>query len=386
MRADYWLLLRGEMRHFFLLFILLVGCAEPVAPTLTMTPEPIVPTRTPLAETAVGVAPTVDAVVLPRETAVAVPTLAAVSPLLGDAARFGVLSGEGELALARQAGLPFALVLNWNISATLPDDPNFTFWQMIRIGEEGVKVGWDEIAAIAEDHPGSVWVVGNEPDVKWQDNVTADRYAEIYHEVYTFIKQIDPTAQLASGGISQSTPLRRAYLDEVLAAYEAKYGQSMPVDIWTLHAFTLREERDSWGVDIPPGMSENVGMLYEIEDHDDPAIFQQNIVDFRAWMAARGYGERPLAITEYGILLPADYGFPEEAVVAFMEQSFDFFLTAQGETGYPADDNRLVQAWFWYMVYDDQLYPTGNLYDPVVGELTAVGRGYAGYVNGRFSR
>ncbi|MCB9431152.1 MAG: hypothetical protein H6668_04125 [Ardenticatenaceae bacterium] len=373
------------MQRLFLLLLFLVGCggAVPPLPTPTITPEPIVPTRTPLAETAVSPAPTVEAetAVIPTPQSVPQPQL-----LVGDAARFGVLSGEGEVAPAQQAGLPFGLLLDWDISATLPNDPSFTFWQMLRLGEEGVKTDWDEIAAIARAHPGSVWVVGNEPDVKWQDNVTAGRYAELYHEAYTFIKQIDPTAQLASGGISQSTPLRRAYLDEVLAAYEANYGGLMPVDVWTLHAFTLREERDSWGVDIPPGMSEDVGVLYEIEDHNDPAIFQQNIVDFRAWMAARGYRERPLAITEYGILLPSDYGFPDEVVIDFMQQSFDFLLGASNDTGLPSDDNRLVQAWFWYMVYDDQLYPTGNLYDPQAGELTAVGQAYADYVNGRFSR
>lgn len=369
------------MLRFCLLLILLAGCGGATVPvTPTITPEPIVPTRTPVGERAVFVTPTVETAVAPASS------LAAPSRrLTGDAARFGVLSGAGELAEARRAGLPFGLVLNWNISATLPNDPNFAFWQMLRLGEEGVKTDWDDIAAVARAHPGSVWVVGNEPDVKWQDNVTAGRYAELYHEAYTFIKGIDPTAQLASGGISQSTPLRRAYLDGVLAAYEANYGGVMPVDVWTLHAFTLREERDSWGVDIPPGMSENAGVLYEIEDHDDPAIFQRNIIDFRAWMAARGYRERPLAITEYGILLPSDYGFPDEAVVAFMRQSFDFFLEARNDTGLPSDDNRLVQAWFWYMVYDSQLYPTGNLYDPATGALTAVGEGYAGYVNGRFA-
>ena len=41
--------------------------------------------------------------------------------------------------------------------------------------------------------------------------------------------------------------------------------------------------------------------------------FQQNIIDFRAWMAERGYGDKPLMVSEYGILMPAEYGFPPES-------------------------------------------------------------------------
>ena len=53
-------------------------------------------------------------------------------------------------------------------------------------------------------------MIGNEPDVRWQDNVTPERYAEIYHDIYTFIKERDPGAQVVIGGVAQSTPLRRA--------------------------------------------------------------------------------------------------------------------------------------------------------------------------------
>lgn len=352
--------------------------------TPTTTPEPIIPTATvpSLATVAATIAANLG------ETAVSTPQAAVPVPNVFHGndpqyilPRFGVLSAEEDSEAAQAAGLPFGTLLNWRISRTLPEQSNFAFWQMIRLGEEGVKFEWDDIADILTQHPGSVWVVGNEPDVKWQDNVTPTRYAELYHEVYTFIKERDPSALVASGGISQSTPLRRAYLDSILAVYEAKFGEPMPVDIWTLHAFTLREERDSWGVDVPPGMNVDVGELYEIDDHDDIEIFKQNIIDFRVWMAERGYQERPLAITEYGILLPSDYGFPDETVISFMHQSFDFMLTASNETGYPADENRLVQNWFWYMIYDGGQYPTGNLYDPEQDALTPIGQAYAAYVN-----
>jgi hypothetical protein len=183
------------------------------------------------------------------------------------------------------------------------------------------------------------------------------------------------------GGVSQPTPLRRAYLDRVLDTYETLYGEPLPVDVWNVHAFVLREEAGSWGVDIPPGMEVEEGALYELADHDNLDILQQNLFDFRAWMAERGYGDRPLVVSEYGILMPEDYGFPLERVGAFLTGTFDIFRTIANETGYAADDGRLVQWWFWYSVYDGELYPTGNLWDSERQELTPLGNIWMDYVN-----
>ncbi|MEZ4517808.1 MAG: hypothetical protein R3C44_13640 [Chloroflexota bacterium] len=187
-------------------------------------------------------------------------------------------------------------------------------------------------------------------------------------------------AVIGAGGISIPSPLRLAYLDRDCETYQARYGTPMPVDIWSVHAFTLREEEGSWGVGIPPGEEATTGELYEIEQHGDVALFIRHIHDFRAWMAANGYQNTPLAVTEFGILLPADYGFPDELVANYMRTTIEYMRTATGETGYPADDNRLVQYWFWYSIYDDGAYPTGDLYDPGTGELTPLGEAYREYV------
>ena len=90
-----------------------------------------------------------------------------------------------------------------------------------------------------------------------------------------------------------------------------------------------------------------------------------------------------MIVSEYGIPMPEDYGFPPERVSAFLWGTFDFFLTASDpELGYPADDYRLVQRWCWYSL-DATIYPTGNLLDRETGEMTAVGRAWAEYVEGR---
>jgi hypothetical protein len=302
---------------------------------------------------------------------------------LPDVARFGVRGGINYVVPARDAGLSFGLYANWDIAAKVPP-AEAAFWQMLRITEEGSRETWAFVAEVIAAQPGSVWIVGNEPDVIWQDNVTPERYAEIYHEAYTFIKERDPLAQLAMAGVAQPTPLRLAYLERVLLAYQEKFGEPMPVDIWTVHAFILREEAGSWGVDIPPGLAATEGALYEIADHDDFEIFTANLVVFRRWLWEQGYGERPLAVTEYGILMPPDYGFPPEAVADFMTRSFDFFLSARDEEiGYAADDYRLVQWWMWYSLHDNELYQTGNLFEAETGQLTELGEVWRGYMNGR---
>jgi hypothetical protein len=154
----------------------------------------------------------------------------------------------------------------------------------------------------------------------------------------------------------------------------------MPVDVWNVHAFILREEKDSWGVDIPPGIGVEEGTLYEINDHDDLVIFRQQITAFRRWMKERGERDKPLIISEYGILMPAEYGFDRARVRDFMYASFDFFLTATDDSlGYGPDSNRLVQRWAWFSL-GDRKYPTGNLYDPDTRLMTPVGFDFSNYV------
>jgi hypothetical protein len=129
-------------------------------------------------------------------------------------------------------------------------------------------------------------------------------------------------------------------------------------------------------------MDADKGQLYEIADHKDMEIFRRQIIDFRRWMAERGLRDKPLIVTEYGILMPASYGFPPEIVSDFLVNTFDFFLTARDlALGYPDDDNRLVQAFNWYSIADTT-YATSNLFDPVTRNVTPVGETFKAYVSG----
>lgn len=282
--------------------------------------------------------------------------------------------------VARNLGLGW--YLDWSVDADPVQADGLEFAQMVRVRGDAYYPERAELIDVIAANPGALWLIGNEPDVQWQDNTTPAQYAALYHQLHTLIKTLDPSAQVAIGGVSQVTPLRLQYLDEVLAAYEALVGSPMPVDVWNVHAFVLREERDSWGVSIPPGFDVDQGMLWEIEDHDNLELFQQQIVDFRRWMERHGQRDKPLIVTEYGILMPPEYGFPPEKVVEFMRASFDYLLNARDEAvGYPADDNRLVQRLAWFSLSDEG-YPTGNLLDPATGQLTEVGQAFAEYAAG----
>jgi hypothetical protein len=355
-------------------------------PPNTRTPSPLLPTSQPII-------PSPEPDPQPTETTVLL-TITPESPTAPCSPefcipRFGASGRIEHIAAAHEASLPFGVYFNWEMQLDPIPAGSAEFWQMIRVSQNGIRQEWAAIAPVIEANPGSVWIIGNEPDIIWQDNTTAEKYAELYHDAYTFIKEADSTAHIAVAGVGQPSPLRLAYLDVVLETYEQSYGTSMPVDIWTIHNFILREERDSWGVGIPPGFIQesgepvNEGILYEISDHNDLAVFRQNLFNFRQWMADRGYRDRPLAVTEFGILMPSDFGFPPPVVAEFLTGTLDFLVQATDDTiGYPADENRLVQWAFWYSVYDPLEFPTGNLYEPETGQLTALGEIYTDYING----
>ena len=275
--------------------------------------------------------------------------------------------------------LGFGWYLDWKVTPGAFQSAEVEYAPMVRLKDGRATPSGEALLAAVDTMPGALWLFGNEPDVKWQDGVPPVQYAQQYHDLHALIKGRDPTARVAVGGVSQPTPLRLRYLDRILDAYRDLYGGTMPVDVWNVHNFILREERGSWGVDIPPGMPDDTGRLYEIADHDDLQLFRQQVIDFRRWMAGRGQQGKPLIVTEYGILMPGDYGFPPHQVEAFMLRTFEFFRTAADPAlGLPTDGHRLVQRWCWYSLLDER-YPTGNLLQGDGRHLTPLGEAFGLY-------
>ena len=342
--------------------------------------RPSSPSQTPTPTASPTITITITATVAPT---VAITPAASSHSLPDDGyTRIGVGLVVGEITDYDWGDGPPGWYLGWQVKQDPPLPGDMRFVQMVYVNGDRYQPDLPTILTAVRNNPGSLWLIGNEPDVKWQGNATPEQYAATYGPLYQAIKEADPTARVAIGGVGQPTPLRIEYIERILAAYEAQYGAPMPVDVWNIHAFILREERDSWGVDIPPGMDVDTGTLYEIADHADMAIFRRQIEDFRRWMAEKGFRDKPLLVSEYGILMPESYGFPPELVSQFMVDTFDYLLTAaDDEIGYPADDNRLVQAFCWFSVGDPR-YPTPNLFDTETFKVTPLGEVFQAYVAG----
>jgi hypothetical protein len=258
------------------------------------------------------------------------------------------------------------------------------------------------LQAIVDYNPGATWLIGNEPDSPVQDKLRPEIYAQAYHQLYYLIKQRDPRAQVAAGNIVQPTPLRLQYLDRVLSSYQQSFGERLPADLWSIHSYILREidpadpqaipngPLEVWGAYIPPGITATRGILYTYSQMFDVNIFRQRLLDFRTWMRDRGYGDKPLYITEYGTLFPYppydtdyyvdEYGVPmtEARTTAFMTATFTALRQlTDASVGYAADGNRVVQRWLWYSISNQGF--GGPLFDPTTFARRPLGDAFAAY-------
>lgn len=257
--------------------------------------------------------------------------------------------------------------------------------QQIGADDYSHSPGVAQIEAAIANNPGAAWLIGNEPDRRYfQNDLEPHIYAQAYHELYHLIKEADPTARIVAGNIVQPTEIRLQYLDMVLDSYQSYYGAPMPVDVWGIHNFILNEVNcdydptNCWGADVPPGMDVPHGEILEIDDGDNMELFIERIERFRQWMQDRGYGGLPVYLTEYGILMPEELGFPPSRVNAFIQATFDYLLTATDpELGNPADDYRLVQRLSWYSTTDETF--NGWLFNRHTYQRTVFGDFFANY-------
>ena len=283
----------------------------------------------------------------------------------------------------------------WYVSYPNPDGPashvaGLDYTQVMSVCDEAYRSCGDpysphgaQLAAMVAANPGTLWLVGNEPDCRYLDNVGPERYAAIYHDVYQELKRLDPTAQVANGGIVQATPLRMRWLDRVWQEYQRLYGEPMPVDVWNVHGFVLREERGGWGCGIPPGLPDDTGEMRDINDLDRIDLLAEQMVRFRQWMADHGQRDKPLIITEYGILFNEELGYGYERMRDYMLATFDYFMDSTDPSiGPSGDGHRLLQRWAWFVLDRDTFeWGTfwGSLFNPQTQQITALGRDFAGY-------
>ena len=257
------------------------------------------------------------------------------------------------------------------------------------------------LGALVDLYPGTLWIVGNEPDRgpnpgstdRVQDDTFPEIYAQGYYSVYHFIKDRDPSASIANAGLVGFTPNRQQYLDMVWQAYLDTYHTTMPVDVWNMHLYILPEVNPSGqpngianvalGTDPALGKSESydpnndpsrppnadatcaLDNVYCFAEHDDINLFDDHVRRMRQWMKDHGQQNKPLMLSEFSILYPYEldggscflqdeFGncFTPPRVINHLYNTVNY-LESTGvdpQLGHPLDGGRMVQQWSWFSI------------------------------------
>jgi len=196
--------------------------------------------------------------------------------------------------------------------------------------------------AIAKVQRGEWWQFGNEPNDPNQDNLSPAEYARRYREFYFGLKRADPSARVIAAGIADAD---WSWADAFRENYRAAFGRNPSIDGWSVHNY----------------------LLDHCEDATDAEKFKERLTAFRAWMARVGDADKPLLLTEYGVL----YGngccecpaIAPDAVVDFMQRTTRWM-----------NESRPAQSWAWFAVRTAGRF-NGDLFDER-GSITKFGLAY----------
>ncbi len=149
----------------------------------------------------------------------------------------------------------------------------------------------DAIRSRAAARPSSYWLVGNEPNVPGQDDISPEAYAVAFAQIVGAIKDGDPEARivapnvlnweetcLACPGITRG----REWADRFLSAYQRMYGGPPPIDVWGIHPYQV-----DW-VHLPQTDADHV---------------RRELVAMRAYLDSDpSQRDKPIWVTELGVL------------------------------------------------------------------------------------
>lgn len=290
-----------------------------------------------------------------------------------------IVCGEGTVRLStipgyRPGDAPFnPMGIGWHFNWSRnegPSVPGVEFMPLVGGYRPGVNPSIATIASASADYPdGTTFLIGNE--IVWDDQRTPRQYAEDYHAFYYGLKSINPTWKVANGSIITSVNYNRpqwsgtcwALFDAIWDEYRDLYGEDWPVDVWNIHPYV-------WTL---PTAAEEL------------ANFEGQLLQTRAWMKQKGQQDKPLIITEYGLLNYHTW----DRMIEFLYGSFRILETPGHPDGMPSDGGRLVQRWAWFVMNDHvwecdgpRQWPHTCLYDPVDWTLTPLGRAFMEWTSG----
>ncbi len=97
---------------------------------------------------------------------------------------------------------------DWSVSSVRRAEGGARYVPMVR-----TKYSSGDLTAFASAHPGSYWLVGNEPNVASEDNLAPEEAARAYSGLCATILAADPSAKCIVGGVLNQTE----YMGEMLA-------------------------------------------------------------------------------------------------------------------------------------------------------------------------
>jgi len=96
-----------------------------------------------------------------------------------------------------------------------------------------------QVSHLARQHPGSHWLIWNEPNYWRQANITPTEAAQIYHDLRPLIKKADPNAKLIVGGVLY---LDTGWLTDFRNEYHQLYNEWPVVEGWHVHHYVGANE------------------------------------------------------------------------------------------------------------------------------------------------
>jgi hypothetical protein len=251
---------------------------------------------------------------------------------------FGVGLGDAPLTAEQLDALGPVWYMDWGWSSpTLAGHERlYVIWC------DEVKSDDSRILTAMQASGASWWALGNEPNDPNQDYCPPEEYAELYH-IYEGWAAKAPRCGILPAGIADAD---WQWAQAFRQAYRQKYGRYPRTDGWNIHNYILQ-----------PGL-----------DPYDVAEFGRRILAFRRWMESIGDADKPLFLTEFGVLYgsgccerPLD---PPEKLDRFMHDAVQWL-----------QESGMVSGWAWFATYT-KVY-NGSLMT-AAGELTPLGQAYAG--------
>jgi hypothetical protein len=232
--------------------------APTATPTATATVRP--PTATVPAQPATATpTPTRTLTRTPTSTPGGPPEIARTSP------KKGVGGGENPEML-REIGVSWAYI--WYIAA---NNFNSVYQHVPMIWGKDYDAA--TVTQVARSHPGSYWLIWNEPDYWQQANISPEQAAQLYRTLRPLIKSADPTAKLIVGGVFN---LNVGWLTSFRSEYYRLYNEWPQVEGWHVHHYVGRTDYNT-------------------------TAWRTALQAVRDWMPANG-GVVELWLTEFGCL------------------------------------------------------------------------------------